>query len=228
MSVEVTINKRQLNRALAPLKRFPKVITKVMKESINRTAAKTKTRIEKALTNLTGLKKKDVKRNVRVRKATNAKLSATVSTFGSGIPLIKFTKKGRLSNVIVQTTLEQSLWLFFNVFKVKYGPDAVFSKSYRIKQKQHKNITVNTGGGSRQIRTDEDAFVATMPSGHVGIFERDGDSIKEKRGPSPGELLEKGGILVRRIQDDAAKGLASDIEKRVARFLKSVKARGAA
>ena len=227
MSIEVQVNQRQMNKALAPLRQFPNVIKKVMKESINRTAAKTKTRIEKALTNLTGLKKKDIKKNVNVRKATKTNLSATVSTFGSGIPLIKFTKKGRLANVIIQTTQKQSMYLFFNVFQPMFGPDAVFAETYRIKQKRYKTITVNTGGGSEQIQTDEDNFVATMPSGHVGVFERDGDKIHEKRGPSPGQLLAEGGILVQRIQNDASKDLISDISKRVQRFLTTARKVGA-
>ena len=74
---------------------------------------------------------------------------------------------------------------------------------------------IQKSGAKQQI---ESAFIATMSSGHTGVFKRKGKSrlpVQELRGPSLGRAFEGAESLVRRVTEDTRKNLAMQIDKQV-------------
>lgn len=230
--VDITVDERQLKRMRSQFKNWPQATGRIMRESINRSATKTRKRIIDRIHQLNpSIKKKDIRKSTRFKgkdRATNKRWSATVWISGAGIPLIKFAKKGRKSKVVKQAGVKQSIWLFYNVFRPKYGAAAIFSTSYRIVRKAYQKITTRVNGESKSLQ-GTGAFIATMKSGHTGIYKRVAGSraIREMKGPSLSTMLDQG-IILKRIKQDAGKELRDDIEKRIERYIKIALDRGVA
>ena len=226
LPVQIILDQKSIKAYRKALARWPGDIDKALKESINRAASKARTQIVQTLHGLYGLKKKDIRKNIRLQKATNKFLQAQIDAFDRKIPLFKLGgKKGRAKKVSFVTDGNQAAWLFANIFTKKYDDQAIPLPRYTIKRKVFNQGTYKESG---QVKTIPDkAFFATMKSGHKGFFERVAGTnrqIRELRGPSVGEQL--GGFVVKKIEADALKNVASDLDARVARFLKA--RRGAA
>lgn len=233
VEITVTIDQRRIREIQRVFRQFPNEVGRLMKDSINRTATKARKLIVDRLAAVNpGLKKKNIRKAVKLgTRATRTRWSAHVNVKGPGIPLIDMgARLGRKTKVVEIASAKQSTWLFYNVFKKKYGDSAVYSNAYRIVRKVHQNITYRERGVTKSL-AGTGAFVATMPSGHKGIFKRregfGGKAITEMRGPSVGAMLERSGLLLRRIEEDAAKGLEVEIDKRVKSYLERAKKRRA-
>ena len=232
VELTVTIDQRRIREIQRIFRQFPKEVGRVMQHSINRTAEKARKAIVDRLAAVNpGLKKKDIRKSTKIKKASRSNWSARVDVSGPGIPLIKMgARLGRKTKVVEIASAKQSAWLFHNVFKLKYGAAAVYSTAYRITRKVRQNITYKEGGVTKSL-AGTGAFVATMKSGHKGIFKRreglGGRKITEMRGKSVGEMLQTSGLLLRRIEEDAAKGLETEIDNRVKSYLERAKRRRA-
>lgn len=223
--ITVDIDERRIREIRRIFSQFPNEVGRLMKDSINRTATKARKLIVDRLAVLSpGLKKKDIRKAVKIgQRATRTKWTARVNVRGPGIPLINMgARVGRKTKVVEIATAKQSAWLFYNVFRKKYGDNAVYSKAYRLVRKVNQNITYKLRGETKSL-AGTGAFVATMPSGHRGIFKRRegfrGKAIVEMKGPSVAQMLETSGLLLKRIETDAAKGLEEEVDKRVKSYL---------
>ena len=236
LSMTVEIDQRRIREIQRIFRQFPNEVGRLMRDSINRTATKArKNVVDRLAATNPGLKKKNIRKATKIKpKASLKRWSASVNVKGPGIPLIDMgAKLGRKTKVTEIATAKQSAWLFYNVFKPKYGSAAVYSTAYRLVKKVRQNITYKEGGVTKSL-AGTGAFVATMKTGHKGIFKRrdgfGGQAIREMRGPSVGEMLNQSRIVMSRIEQDAAKGLEVEIDKRVKSYLAraKAKARGAA
>ncbi len=230
--LNVTIDQRRIREIQRMFRGFPGEAQKVLQHSINRVAQKTrKLVVDRVAWKNPGMKKKDIRKSVRLgRRATRSRLSATVLVRGPGIPAIKMGAQiGRKTKWIEELDARQSAWLFFNVFKARYGASAVFSTNYKVTRKVHKNISYVDDG--KRIRV-HGGFVATMPSGHKGIFKRregfGGRAIREVRGPSIAEMLLRTGTTLLKIETEAGKGLEREIDMRVKSYLERARLRSIA
>lgn len=95
-----------------------------------------------------------------------------------------------------------------------------------VEKKRRKPPVVQVRKGGQKERLSN-AFVARMPSGHVGIFERkkQGDSrsrrlpIEERYGPSLLGVFENQPGLSRGVLDDIGEVLEKNIDSQIDRFL---------
>lgn len=223
--ITVDIDQRRMREIRRIFSQFPKEVGRLMKDSINRTATKARKLIVDRLAAVNpGLKKKNIRKAVKLGiRATQTRWTARVNVRGPGIPLINLgARVGRKTKTVEIATEKQSAWLFYNVFKKKYGDSAVFSKAYRLVRKVAQNITYKLGGQTKSL-AGTGAFIATMPSGHKGIFKRregfGGKAITEMKGPSVAQMLERSGLLIKRIEEDAQKSLGIEVDKRVKSYL---------
>lgn len=223
--ITVDIDQRRMREIRRIFSQFPNEVGRLMKDAINRTATKARKLIVDRLAAVNpGLKKKNIRKAVKIgQKATRTKWTALVNVRGPGIPLINLgARVGRKTKTTEIATEKQSAWLFYNVFQKKYGDMAVFSKAYRIVRKVSQNITYKLGGRTKSL-AGSGAFIATMPSGHKGIFKRRegfrNKAIVEMKGPSVAQMLERSGLLIKRIEEDAQKSLGIEVDKRVKSYL---------
>ncbi len=233
---EVTIDPKQVARISRMFRDWPGAVPRIFKESINRTAAKAKTNTVRRIVQLTkGLKRKDVNKQVRLYRATLKNWSALIRVKDRGIPISKLgMKAGRAKKTIFEASARQSAWLFYNVFKPKYGAAAVFSRNYRIRRKTHQNITYQVMGQTKQappgafVQTVKNPWAGEGAGAHKGVFvQRAGGGIRELFGPGIGEMLGRQMGEVNKIKAEAGKGLTANVDSRVKRYLKMAKTRRA-
>ena len=225
VELKVEIDQRRIREIRRIFSRFPNEVGRLMKDAINRTATKARKMIVDRLAAVNpGLKKKNIRKAVKLGlRATRTRWSASVNVRGPGIPLINMgARVGRKTKTVEIATAKQSAWLFYNVFQKKYGDSAIYSTAYRLVRKVHQDITYKSRGVTKSL-AGTGAFVATMPSGQKGIFKRRegfrGKAITEMKGPSVAQMLEQSGLLLKRIESDAVKGLEIEIDKRVKSYL---------
>jgi hypothetical protein len=220
--VDVKLDEAELERVRKVLRDIPGAMPRVMSRAVNQTAAMGRTAVVKAVAGATGLKAKDVRRRTWLRKASRRYWQAEIAIGGKGVPLIRFGARLRRRTVAIETTPKQSLYLFGQVFGPQYGPAAEFSWRYRIRRKA-TTATVDTGSG-REPATG--GFVATMPSGHRGIFRRTGPRrlpIKQQYGPSIAELFETKLGVAPRIELELGETLVRKIDAQVTYELSRVR-----
>lgn len=227
----VKIDEKQIRRLQRVFKQFPKEIGRVMQHSINRTATRTRKSIVDILSAKNpGLKKKDIRKSVRFgSRATRKRWSARINVTGRGIPIINMgAKLGRLTKMSFVMSVRQSGWFFKNILQPKFAGAAVYKRQYTVTRKVRKGMSYKEG--NRTISLDgTGAFVATMSSGHKGIFQRregfGGRAVREMYGPSVGEMLLRTGTTLQRVESQTEKNLETEIDKRTKTYLAAAKAK---
>jgi hypothetical protein len=218
--IMVKIDPAQIASVQSMFRDWPKAIPRIFKESINKTAGKARTDLVSAGSKLTGIKKQTMRRFTSIKKATDKNWTAYVRAWSRKIPIVYLDiDKGSERTKFVLTTFKQAIWLYHNVFKEKYGENAVFSRQYTIKRTE-RDFFYREGGRIRMAPSG--SFEAKMKTGHVGIFQRRHDvkgAIREVTGPSLGEVLTENKIEVRNIEMNAMAGLTKDIDARISRYL---------
>ena len=228
--ITVTIDQKRIREIQRIFRDYPKQVPRLMRDSINRTAEKARKAIVDRLAAVNpGLIKKNIRKNTTISRATTSALQANVKVGGRKVPLINMgAKTGRRTKFVEIASVKRSVWLFYNVFKPKYGDMAIFSYHYKMKRQVHQNITYQDGRKTKSL-AGTGAFVATMKSGHRGIFKRregfGNKAIVEMTGPTIGQMLERSGLLLTRIEARAVKGLELEIDKRVKSYLERARAR---
>lgn len=232
-SVHIKVDEAQLAKIQKLLRGVPKGMPKAMSRGINKTALWARTRIARKIKEKSALKVGDIRKAIKIRKATLQRWSAVLNIEDEKIPLIKFKAKQSKRKHTFVTNEKQSAWLYYNIFKPKYGPAAAFSLSYRV-TRMFPVVTYEMFNQKKEIT---DAFIGTMPSGHKGIFRRSsyaaeqGESygqggrypIYELQGPSVGKLFEGSAGIARRVQIAASLKLMDNIHTQVGLLLKKGK-----
>ena len=223
--VNIRVNESQLAKIQKLLKNVPKGMPKAMTRGINKTALWARTRIARKVKEKSSLKISDIRSGIRLQKATFSKWSATLNIDDERIPLIKFKAKQSKKKHTFLAGAKQSAWLYYNIFKPKYGPAAAFSMSYRV-TRMFPVVTYEMFNQKKEIT---DAFIGTMPSGHRGIFRRrafgeGGEGgrhpVYELQGPSVGKLFEGSAGIARRVQVAVGIKLMDNIHTQVGLLLK--------
>jgi len=89
--------------------------------------------------------------------------------------------------------------------------------------KKGVSYTINKKSGRKTLAG---AFIATMPSGHTGVFERRWDErlpIDEKKGPSLGVVYQNAPGMAAKITAEAYKDLEKNIDVQTRLFLNKIK-----
>jgi len=97
--VTITVDEAKLKRLRRDLADIPKALPKIVSRSINKVATYTRTKIVREITADVNLKRGEVtKRNIRTKKASYKKWSATIGVSGRRVPVHHFgarqTRKG--------------------------------------------------------------------------------------------------------------------------------------
>ena len=211
--VEIKFDEAKLKMIQQMLADFPKEMPKVMSRALNKTGTSVKTEIVRKLAASSKMKQKDVKKGISTKKATYKRWQYDINIMGKKIPLIYFRAKERKRTVTIKTTLKQSVFLFYKVFKPRFGLEAIFKKQYTIKRKLGF-VTADTGRGRKSYPK---AFIATMKSGHKGVFKSTGrgSAIRQLYGPSAGELFEGAAGIATEVQNSAMEKLEKNIDSQI-------------
>lgn len=157
----------------------------VLSRAINRAISNVKKNSAKETSSRYYITSGEVKKTLRLVKASKSSLKAAVISSGSGIALSKF-------KVNPGTT-------------VRYRGASRSPKVYRA--------GVKKSGGVKPLAGDPKAFIAVMKSGHKGVFERTSDAslpIKQLYGPSVPQIMKNQDIL-----DVINKDAAETLQKRL-------------
>lgn len=216
----LTVDEKQVRKLQRDLREVPNVLDKEVPEALNKTIEKTENDIvDRMAAANPGIKKQYIRRASRTTKASPSNWSAEVGLSGPGVPVADLdVRLGRKTEVTEIASKKQSLWLYYNVFKPKYGATAIFSTAYRIARKVHQNITYRVSGQTRSL-AGTGAFPIDMRFGRTGIFKRRKgfggirEKLREMRGPSLFEMLDENTAMLKGITDDNVKGFERELEK---------------
>ena len=211
--VDIKFDEAKLRMVRNMLEGIPRAMPKVMSRALNKTGTSTRAEIVRRIAEKSKLKQKDIKKSIKTTRATYTRWRYDINIRGRGIPLINFRARERKKTVIIKTTLKQAAFLFYKVFRPRFGMEAVFSKQYTIKRKLGF-VTADTGLGRKQY---PNAFIATMKSGHKGVFVNTGSgrTIAELYGPSAGQLFEGTGAIAADVQKSATEKLEKNIASQI-------------
>lgn len=157
----------------------------VLSRAINRAISNVKKNSAKETSSRYYITSGEVKKTLRLVKASKSSLKAAVISSGSGIALSKFKVNPGTP--------------------VRYRGASRSPKVYRA--------GVKKSGGVKPLAGDPKAFIAVMKSGHKGVFERTSDAslpIKQLYGPSVPQIMKNQDIL-----DVINKDAAETLQKRL-------------
>ena len=206
VAIEFKVNDQQLRDVSRRLEGIKNGMPRAVSGAINDVTKKGKTRIERGITSRYYIKKKDLKPFVTIRRATVKRLSAQIGIKGKRIPLMDF-----------RVTPKQPF---------RAGEQ---TKTGRFKKIKPVRATIKKADTKRKY---EGAFIARMPSGHVGVFKRRGRGnvrrvrrvrfgsdpyyselpIDELHGPSVPAIFQNED---NRIQAEALTGMRDELAKRI-------------
>ncbi len=190
------------------------VLSREIPLAINRVTGMARTSIAKRMAGANpGLTKKEIHSATSTEKARPAKWEGTVLMSGPRVPVSKLdVRLGTKTETTVIASERQSAWLFYNVFKRKYGASAVFSTAYQIAKKSFENITYRVNGRTNSL-AGTGAFPIGAGLGLNGIYRRVGDKVKEIRGPSLFQMLDENTAMMRDIIRENDRGFEAELRK---------------
>ncbi len=178
---------------------------KAMKFAVNDTARKARSRLWKKAQETYAVKQTGINRDMKIKFATVSTLTAVIRSRGTKIPLYRFAyRKGTLgSGVYYNPTLHRR----------QRGKGGISAAGKKLKSSSFKPAT------TAKLKW----FVASMGSGHVGLFKRkseEGREISEIMGASVPEMIGDErrvyGIVEPHIESD----LREAVNRHVARALR--------
>ena len=179
----------------ARLGKFKNQAPLVLSRAINRAIQNVKKNMGKETSQLYYISSSDVKKTVKVAKASKGSLKAAAISSGSGIALSKF----------------------------KVSPNAPVRYRGASRSPRVYKAGVKKSGGVKPLDGDPKAFVAVMKkSGHVGVFTRkNGKSlpIKQLYGPSVPQIVKNEDIMSK-INKEASGTLQKRIDAEINNILR--------
>lgn len=219
IQIRLMVNRSRVRQIQRGLDNFPDVLGREVPRAINRTAETTRRDIATRLSaDISGISKDDVLRATKTKDARSKDWSGHVELSRHRVPVGKLNMRlGTKSDVFDIATPRQSAWLFYNVFRKKYGDSAIYSRAYRIVRKVYQNIKYRVGGRTRSL-AGTGAFPIRTGIGKMGIFKRIGalgnisERLVEMRGPSLFQMLDQQKSVLKKITDDNTRGLERQLE----------------
>lgn len=165
----------------------------VLSRAINRTVSNIKTEMKRDTAKKYNILNRDVGATLTERKATSKELFGYVKSTGAVIPLSKF----------------------------KVSPQRLVSYDDGEPNPSHYSAAVLKGGALKALTHRPKAFVAVMPNGHGGVYERTGkktrngkELIAQRFGPSVPHML-KNEYIIREIKSKAQSTLQKRIDAEI-------------
>lgn len=213
----LTTDERQIREIQREFHDVRNVLDKGVPPALNRTVENTRQDIVSRLSGANpGLDKMDIHKATKTKKASPRDWSGHVELSGPGVPVGKLdVRLGRQTEVTDIASAKQSAWLFYNVFKPKYGAAAMYSTAYRITRKVYQNITYRVSGVSKSL-AGTGAFPIAKRFGRLGIFKRRegfGKRLMEMRGPSLFRMMDENTAMLKAIVDENTRGFERQLEK---------------
>lgn len=165
-----------------------------LSRAINRAVTNVKKNMGKETAALYYVSSGDVKKTIRVVKATRASLKAAVISSGGPVELSKF----------------------------KVNPGTPVRYRGRSRSPKVYRAGVKKSGGVKPLDGNPKAFIANMKTGHKGVFTRTSGSslpIKQLYGPSVPQMV-KNDEIMEKINKDANDTLKKRIDAEVANILR--------
>lgn len=138
--------------------------------------------------------------NIKVSYTMGGGASATITFSGAKIPLFRFDgsspKAPQWQSDRIVPAIVGGSWKMVHPGTAAAGHQLVSTGAQRF----------------------DHAFVATMGSGHTGIFERDGNGISEVMGDSVAQMVGNDEV-VEKLSDDAGKKFEERMDHEIARIL---------
>lgn len=220
--VQFEIDEGMLRAIELKLKNMKKQAPNVLKMAVNDTARKTKTLISKEVRKEYIVKAGDINQATKAKLATKSKPTATLMYISPVLPIYKYfkAKGGKLGKEeYYNPTLKRKM--------VGKGGTAASVKTKKSSALQ--KVELKQSGEKTSLK----AFIATMSSGHTGVFQRQEGSkrgtkgeIKELFGPSvPNMVYGQDGSrgAYPRIEPESHKYLMKRLNHHIDRVLVSKK-----
>lgn len=209
MSVTIELGGYEaVERAKALLDGVPGGIDRAVKTAMSRAVQRTRSGSDKAVREKFDIKPANDDKRVTVRYTYQNGIQATVNFSGHKIPLIRFG--GASPRVPTQD--------------IAAGKKPVMRKGVWTMQYQGVPASGHQFNDTSPTQFN-DAFVARMKSGHVGIFERTGgvtsegsDAIQQLMGDSYAQMVEKQEVT-EKLSDEAGRAFEAELDKAVYRIL---------
>ena len=199
LQVDIQLDKAQLRNVQKMLAKVKGGATRAIVRGVNDTARTVHSEIKRELkATLPPLKfsepgrtkASEVSKSVHLSKASYRTPSALISISGSRLPVYALSGRPRQPQ---------------------------YPKGSRRGRRLKKTSSWQLPGGSR--RTGKGIFTARLHTGHIGIFRRFGDSIKELYGPSIPALVERTPNLSALTKSLPARLLMANVNKHVNKLL---------
>lgn len=198
IEADIKIGKSDIKNIRERLGQFGSKTPNVLSRAINRTVTSIKTELKREAAKQYRVTQRDVSNTLVDRKATPKKLQGYVKSTGAVIPLLKF-------GVSPMRTV---------TYKDSGEPNP-----------SHYSAAVFKRGGLKPLIRDPKAFVAIMPNGHGGVFERTGkkrkngkEIIAQRFGPSVPQMI-KNKEVISIIQNKAESTLHKRINAEINHIL---------
>ncbi len=209
----LTVDKGQVRGIQRDFYNVHNVLSREVPLAINRVTEMSRLYIAKRMAGANpGLTKKEIHSATTTEKARPSTWEGKVLMSGPRVPVAKLdVRLGTQTETTKIASEKQSAWLFYNVFKRKYGAAAVFSTAYQIARKSFENITYRVNGRTRSL-AGTGAFPINAGLRLEGIFKRAGDKVREIKGPSLFQILDGNTVMMRDITRDLTKGFEDQLE----------------
>lgn len=205
--INIKVDKRDMNQLGKMLKKVPKGLPKALRSGINTTATQTKNHIAKKVKEKITIDKTEVKKRIKIKRATQRGLQAFIFIKDKRIPLIKFGAK----------TLSGTK-------KLAAGVSYKMGRGSKRKQIRDKYVFISTVYGrkgkdpvtNKWIGIKKREAEAEGKKGHKGVFRRFSKQHKliELFGPSTVGVIEKNSKIKTGAKKKAAEILYKNIEKK--------------
>lgn len=168
------MNLEQVERKLGA---FKQKAPKVLKLAVNDTARKARSRLAKEAQKKYAIKGVALNKYMHIKFGSNSNPAATIYVKSKTIPLYKFKRRSG--------TLGSGRYFNPTLKRYQIGKGGRGAQGQQLKDSSLRAFELDDGGGKRK------AFIASMGSGHTGIFQRragkkrgDKKEVKELMGSS--------------------------------------------
>lgn len=216
--VTVKIDHNQIEKVREYLRSVPHKLPVVLTRGINRTLTTVRAETVRRLKKAIKLDADMIRKRIRIYKATRTFLRGKVWIGGKDSPLGRFDARQSTRTRLVTADTKQSAWLYYNVFRKKYGEKARFSFHYKIRRRVPK-VTYNLGKGRQML---EPAWIVEIRNfDHVmmpGSVKPPPPLYKNKYNMvfvSNMKLLEQAASTIQALQEFAGRKLEKNINDQV-------------
>ena len=202
IDIDIEISQQDIKSIRHRLRQFEDKTPNVLSRAINRTVASIKTEMKRDAAKRYSIAQKDVAATLNERKASSKELYGYVKSTGAVIPLSKF----------------------------RVTPQRTVSYDSGEPNPSHYSAAVLKRGALKALKHSPKAFVAVMPNGHGGVYERTGkksrvnpqkEVIAQRFGPSVPHMI-KNKVVIDSIQNKAE----STLQKRIDAEINYILSRG--